>query len=83
MYENQALAVFRNGNTVYVFDDKCPHAGASLSGGHIKEGCVFGPWHAWSFDVDTGRCPDNQKIGIRTYPVRVIKGVVWVKIEQK
>lgn len=80
-YNGRALAVFRVGpDEVCVFDDVCPHAGASLSGGYIDQDCVVCPWHAWSFHVGTGQCPDNPAIKITTYLARVVKGRVWIQI---
>jgi len=74
----RALAVFRVGDgAVRVTDDACPHAGASLAGGFIEEGCVVCRYHAWAFDLNTGRCPDNPSIGVRVYPAEVREGEVW------
>ncbi len=78
----RALAVFRVGPAaVRVFDDVCPHAGASLSAGHLDDDCVVCPWHAWSFDMETGQCPDNPTIKIRVYRTRVWEGQVWVNFD--
>jgi nitrite reductase/ring-hydroxylating ferredoxin subunit len=74
----RALAVFRDddGDGVTVLDDACPHAGASLSGGAIADGCVICPRHGWMFDLRTGRCPDNPEVGAAFYPARVRDGYV-------
>ena len=29
------------------------------------------PWHGWEFDLETGRCPDDPRMRVATYPVRV------------
>lgn len=77
----RALAVFRTGpGQVRVIDDACPHAGGSLSRGHIENGCVVCPWHAWAFSVEDGRCPDNPTIKVQTHRVRIENERVWVKI---
>lgn len=36
------------------------------------------PWHRWEFDLKTGQslCPIREKI--RTYPVEVREGVIWI-----
>jgi len=78
---NRALGVFMlGGDRVRVIDDTCPHAGGSLSAGQVDEGCVYCPWHAWPFDLETGQCSDNRSIQVRVYPVRVIKGRVYAKL---
>lgn len=35
--------------------DRCPHREAPLSGGHVDDGCLVCPYHAWTFD-GTGTC---------------------------
>ncbi len=78
------LAVWRLADGgVRVMDDRCPHAGGSLSAGHIDDelGCVMCPWHAWPFDPDTGACPDNPAFAVRTYEAKVEDGRVWAKLD--
>ena len=66
------FGVFRlPGDEVRVIDDTCPHAGGSLSAGHVLGGCVLCPWHHWAFDIQTGKCPDNERIAVRVYRCRV------------
>jgi nitrite reductase (NADH) small subunit len=80
-HAGRAYAVIRVDKvTVRVMDDTCPHAGASLSAGHVEDGCVVCPWHAWAFDVHTGTCPDNRAIVVRTYPSRVVQGRVEAQL---
>ena len=80
--KGRALAVFLVGDgSVRVMDDACPHAGASLAGGHVHNGCVICPWHGWPFHVDSGRCADNPDHGVHTYPTRVFEGRVWIKVK--
>lgn len=81
VHNGLAVAVFRlNNDQVRVLDDACPHAGGSLSGGHIHDGCVICPWHGWPFDAQTGQCPDNPSIKANTYPSRILDGRVWAKL---
>lgn len=78
---NRALAVFRDGEgEVVVMDDACPHAGAPLSAGYVEEGCVHCVLHGWAFRLSDGRCPDNDAIGVRTYPSKVVDGVVYARL---
>jgi nitrite reductase (NADH) small subunit/3-phenylpropionate/trans-cinnamate dioxygenase ferredoxin subunit len=80
---NRPLCVvrdFESGSAVQVFDDACPHAGQSLSGGHVEAGCIICPWHQWEFRLQNGENPDNPDIVARTYPCRVEDGVVFVQI---
>ncbi len=74
-------AVFVVGDEVRVIDDNCPHAGASLSGGHLdEEGVVRCPMHNWYFDTCSGKCTDNERIGVETYESRVVDGCVEILV---
>ncbi len=83
VHSDRPLAVFRRAdNTPAVTDDTCPHAGGSLSAGHVRDGCAVCPWHAWAFDLETGACPDNPAISVATYPTRVIDGRVQARLDR-
>lgn len=76
------LAVFLNGGNVYVTDNTCPHAGASLSGGVIHDGCVVCPWHGWQFQLHNGQLPDLPGVAITTYKTRLVEPQGKPKIVQ-
>lgn len=81
VHNGRPLAVFRLGSDrVGVYDNACPHAGASLSGGHVRDDCLICPWHGWAFDLQTGRCPDNTAFRVQTHQARVVDGRIWVRI---
>jgi len=65
------VAVFREAGAFFAIDDCCPHMGASLSGGYVKDGIVTCPWHAWRFRLKDGAWADCPKVKIGCYPVRV------------
>jgi nitrite reductase/ring-hydroxylating ferredoxin subunit len=77
-----ALLRDRDGN-LKAYDDACPHAGASLSAGLVRDGCLVCPWHAWAFDAATGRCTDNPAIALRAHPVRIEDSRVLALIPEK
>ena len=68
---NKTIAVFHHGGRFYAIDDMCPHMGASLAGGHVEDGIVTCPWHAWRFQITDGTWADNRRIKIGSYPVRI------------
>jgi 3-phenylpropionate/trans-cinnamate dioxygenase ferredoxin subunit len=37
------------------------------------------PWHAWEFELETGRSVSNPRIRARVYPTRVVDGHVLVQ----
>ena len=65
------VAVFRSDDQYYALDDLCPHMGASLSTGHLEDGVVTCPWHAWRFRVCDGTWVDNPRLKVGAYEVRL------------
>lgn len=66
----------------HAINDFCPHMGASLASGHVEEGAVMCPWHAWRFCVKDGSWLDNPKSNLKTdcYEVKVEGDEVFVAV---
>ena len=75
------IAVFCHAGQHYAIDDVCPHMGASLSGGHVENGIVTCPWHAWRFRLEDGTWADSPRIKIGCYPVRVAGDQIEVEVK--
>jgi nitrite reductase (NADH) small subunit len=67
------LAVILSEGKAYVIDNTCPHAGGSLAGGWVKDGCIVCPWHCWPFRLDNGQLPDAPGVAITVYKTRLIQ----------
>lgn len=76
------VAVFLTNGEYSAINDLCPHMGASLAAGHVENGGVTCPWHAWRFCVKTGTWLDNPKAKIRseTFAVRVVGNEIQVLV---
>ena len=79
----KVIAVFHHEGGIHAIDDFCPHMGAALSGGHVENGNVTCPWHAWRFRLCDGAWADNPKLKIASYPVTVEEGCVLVDLTPK
>lgn len=72
---------------VVCLSDLCPHRGAALSGGWVKDDKMVCPYHGWEF-VPDGACvriPANlegrgmpKKARVDSYPTQEKYGFVWV-----
>jgi predicted O-linked N-acetylglucosamine transferase (SPINDLY family)/nitrite reductase/ring-hydroxylating ferredoxin subunit len=51
---NAELCVARNGGKPVAFHRSCPHEGADLAGGSIRNGQIVCPWHGLRMNADTG-----------------------------
>lgn len=74
------LAVFLHQGRFSALKDACPHAGVSLAGGAVADGCVICPAHAWRFRLEDGACASNAAARAVAYPVRISNGRVEVGI---
>ena len=68
----RTLGVYLDAGQVYVLDDRCPHAGASISAGHVQNGCAICPRHDWAFKLADGYLSDSQYVRVKSYPARVV-----------
>jgi vanillate O-demethylase monooxygenase subunit len=81
----RALAVFRSGSRetrVAALGDRCPHRGASLSLGQVKDGSLVCPYHAWRFAPDgQGASPGNPRLRPCAESFDAVErlGAVWVR----
>ena len=63
--------------------DVCPHAGASLSGGVIRNGCITCPAHLWRFSLTDGHKQGDDRVGIAVYPTREVDGFIEVELPDR
>ena len=68
-------------------DERCPHLGAALSHGHVKDNCIVCPFHGLKFDGSgacvhapslgrLGRIPDAMRA--RTHALHEQHGLIWL-----
>jgi nitrite reductase (NADH) small subunit len=74
------VVVFLDQGKYYAIDDRCPHAGASLSCGEVRDGIVTCAWHYWRFRLADGAWADNPRIKTGSYPVHVVGDEVRLEI---
>ncbi len=78
------LAVARDGEGIYVLDDRCPHRGAPLSRGRLDQGLIACPYHGWAFARD-GACVRVPGTSLAGSPARALPsieraGLVWTSL---
>jgi 5,5'-dehydrodivanillate O-demethylase oxygenase subunit len=81
------LVVFRRSDGTYAcVQERCPHRSASLFFGFLEPDGIRCCYHGWKFDCATGACverpfetaPPHAGLGIRTYPVQQLGGLLFV-----
>jgi nitrite reductase/ring-hydroxylating ferredoxin subunit len=76
------VALFKRPEGGFVaLTDRCPHAGAPLSSGMLRDGHVVCCWHGWTFEPSSGQCTNvSWAPPVGVHEVRVIDGRVLVKV---
>lgn len=76
-HDGRWYAICREGDVFHVVSGVCPHNGAVLGGGPIRDGCLICPRHRWPWDLKTGLTDLNLPAPrIHPYPVRIENGKV-------
>lgn len=76
------VAVFRTADDkVYAIDDHCPHKGGPLSQGIVHSASVTCPLHNWVFSLETGLAQGADEGAVRTLPVKVDNGSIWLGLD--
>ncbi|MEW6324828.1 MAG: non-heme iron oxygenase ferredoxin subunit [Nitrospirota bacterium] len=74
------LAVFNIGGRYYAIRNRCPHEGGPVASGPLKGTLITCPRHGWQFDLTTGRSTNRTAFAVKTYPVVVKDGAVYVEL---
>src|SRR3954469_13350285 len=72
-YGEEAVVLANVDGQLYAVEDECLHSGVPLSGGFIRDNTVICMWHAWRYDLTSGRLvnPPSPRLCLASYPVRV------------
>jgi 3-phenylpropionate/trans-cinnamate dioxygenase ferredoxin subunit len=67
----------------FAFAARCPHASGSLAEGWMDPlGNVVCPLHRYKFNITNGRNTSGEGYHLKTYPVEVREGSVYVGFEE-
>ena len=72
------IAVVYHEGQVYAVDNRCPHMGFPLDRGSVSNGILTCHWHHARFDLSSGGTFNPFADDVRSFPVMVIDGEVWV-----
>ena len=77
---DKRIALFRTDRAVYAVDNRCPHQGYGLLQGDIRNETLTCAWHNWKFELDEGGVCSFGGEAVRSYPVDVRGGQVFVDV---
>jgi nitrite reductase/ring-hydroxylating ferredoxin subunit len=78
--EGHTLALIAEGGKIYAVDNRCPHMGFPLHRGTVKDGILTCHWHHARFDVASGGTFDLWADDVRSFPVQIRDGDIWVDV---
>ena len=74
------VIVLRHHGDIVALDARCPHRGAPMDEGEVRDGCITCPWHGSVFRVDDGAVVQGPStVDLPVYPCRVAAGGVEVR----
>ena len=76
-----AVALFHHDGQVYAVDNRCPHMGFPLDRGSVSDGILTCHWHHARFDLSSGGTFNPFADDVRSFPVSVVDGQVWIDPE--
>lgn len=74
------IALVHTNGSCFALSNVCRHAFAPLSDGFVDGFTLICPWHGWRYDVRDGTT-DHPNADVRTYPVKVSGGEVFVTVD--
>jgi 3-phenylpropionate/trans-cinnamate dioxygenase ferredoxin subunit len=82
--DGQKFTLAKQGDQLYAFAYKCPHAGGILADGCLDAiGNIVCPIHRYKFNIQNGRNTSGEGYFLKTYPVELREEGVFVGIEEK
>ena len=74
----ERIAVFRDGRRIAAVTNLCAHQNGPLGEGRVIDGCITCPWHGYQYRMTDGCAPPPFKERLKTYRVRLKRGVIEV-----
>ena len=81
--DGREVAIFQKTGKLYAIDNICPHEGGPLGEGALDGDLVACPWHGWQFDIKTGQGINAWGENVKSYPVEIENGNIFLIIDKK
>ena len=78
--DGRVIAVFLAEGRYYAMDDHCPHMGASLALGDVRDDTVVCDRHLWAFRLSDGACIEAPALEAETFEVRIEGDEIQVRL---
>ena len=78
--DGRTIELFNADGRIFGMDNICPHRGGPLGEGSVDCAQVTCPWHAWTFDLKTGACDQDETFKQKTFQVKIEGGELFLDI---
>jgi nitrite reductase/ring-hydroxylating ferredoxin subunit len=78
--KHNVVALFEHNGQVYAVDNRCPHMGFPLEKGTVNDCILTCHWHHARFDLASGGTFDLWADDVRSFPVKIEDGDIWVDV---
>lgn len=76
--DGKAVALANVAGKFHAINNSCMHRGGPLGQGLLEGNVVTCPWHAWQYDVTTGKGVQNTSAQVACYPVEVRDDEIFI-----
>jgi nitrite reductase (NADH) small subunit len=76
----KTIALANVAGKFHAMDGVCVHQGGPLGEGALDGCTVICPWHAWEYDVSTGKLVGNPDVSVEVYPAEVRGDEIFVDL---
>ena len=77
------VALYNVSGRIHATSNTCPHRGGPLGEGVLGGEVITCPWHAFEFEVSSGRCLTNPNLSIVCLPVKVEGQDILVQLQPR
>jgi toluene monooxygenase system ferredoxin subunit len=77
--DRRVLLVHCDGE-IFAYEDRCSHLGVPLRAGRLLGQVLTCSAHEWSYDVRSGCGINPKKARLKSFPVEVRDGAIWVDL---
>jgi nitrite reductase/ring-hydroxylating ferredoxin subunit len=78
---SEQIVLFKTEKGIFATENRCPHAGAFLHEGRVKNKTLTCIWHGWKFDLENGKCLNEEWADLKTYPVEIENNEIFVLVD--
>jgi nitrite reductase/ring-hydroxylating ferredoxin subunit len=76
----KAIALANVEGKYHAIGGVCAHQGGPLGEGAMDGCTVICPWHAWEYDITSGKLVGNPEVSVESYPTEIRGEEVFVDL---